>query len=77
MDYAVVDGDGNVVNTIVYSEGSNWAPPEGCTVEAVTDDTGPAYNGGRFANGRFLPKVNRSHPRADDDPVQLARPVEE
>jgi len=29
--------------------------------------------GGRFAGNKFRPQLNRSHPRSDDDAVQIAR----
>jgi len=36
MDYAIIR-DGIVINTVVIAPGSDWQPPEGCTVLPVDD----------------------------------------
>ena len=39
MLYDVLDSNGNVINTIVLDNISEWTPPEGCTIRP---HTGPA-----------------------------------
>jgi hypothetical protein len=40
QNYAVIDGNGNVVNIVVWNGDPNvWQPAEGCTTELVTPET--------------------------------------
>ncbi len=51
--YAIIEG-GIVVNIVVWDGNtSEWQPPEGSTAIEVTDDTGVAYLGGSYVDGKF------------------------
>lgn len=50
--YAIVK-DGMVVNVVVWDGNTEWQPPEGTTAIKVTEETGPAYIGFPYADGRF------------------------
>lgn len=47
--YAVIDGNGLVVNLVDWDGVSAWAPPEGCTAVQTTM-AGPGWS---FADGVF------------------------
>ena len=72
-NYAVLDASANVVNVVIWDGVAQWSPPVDCTTQLVTDATGAAFMGGRFASGRFLPRISPSHPRVTDDSVQVNR----
>jgi hypothetical protein len=48
--YVLVDGDGSVVNAVLWDGKEGWSPPEGQTPIA-SDEAGPGwtYAGGKFA----------------------------
>lgn len=51
--YGIVE-NGVVVNVVVWDGNIEaWQPPEGMTAVEVTDETGPAYIGFPYADGRF------------------------
>jgi hypothetical protein len=51
-NYAVIE-NGVVSNVIVWDGDSDWQPPDGATTVQITSDTGVAYIGGTYENGRF------------------------
>ena len=50
-DYAVIDGDGNIVNVIVWDGVTEWEPPEG--TQAVRCGDNLCGIGGTYKNGVF------------------------
>lgn len=50
-DYAVIDGDGNIVNVIVWDGVTEWEPPEG--TQAVRCGENRCSIGGRYEDGVF------------------------
>jgi hypothetical protein len=49
--FAVIDADGNVVNSVELDEDSEWKPPDGCTVVRSEE----AGIGGKLFNGVYTP----------------------
>lgn len=51
--YAIIE-NGIVINVVVWDGNTEtWQPPEGTTAVEVTNDTGPAYIGFPYADGKF------------------------
>ncbi|QFI50857.1 hypothetical protein EOV66_15225 [Escherichia coli] len=50
-DYAVIDGDGNIVNVIVWDGVTEWEPPEG--TQAVRCGDNLCVIGGTYKEGVF------------------------
>ncbi|MEB5973215.1 tail fiber assembly protein [Pantoea dispersa] len=50
--YAIVDQNGNVINTVVWDGENDWVPPEGTTVIAAGDSG--AGIGWTYKNGEFI-----------------------
>lgn len=50
--YAIVDSENNVTNIVDWDGVTEWAPPAGTTLVAVTDDS-EAERGGTYSNGQF------------------------
>lgn len=51
--YAVIDGEGNVINTVLWDGENEWNPPDGTTVIKV-DDSGAGI-GWTYKDGVFTP----------------------
>lgn len=50
--YAVVDGEGNIINTVVWDGEEEWSPPDGTTAVDCGDNAcqiGGAYKDGVFS----------------------------
>lgn len=59
--YAIVDKDGNILNTIVWDGMPGWSPPEGTIVIRCGDDI--CEIGGTYKDGVFTspPRPEESH----------------
>lgn len=58
--YAIVK-DGLVVNIVVWDgDSSAWQPPEDSTAIEVTDQTGGAYVGCAYTDGRFVAPIPKT-----------------
>jgi len=54
MRYAVIDGDGLVVNTIVWDGESEWSPPEGHQVVGLSTDSFVGIGATYQSDGTFI-----------------------
>ncbi len=70
-NYAVVDSNGNVINTCVWDGVSLWSPPEGTTA-VLCDDEPNAEIGGTYINGVFARAVVEV-PVAEPDPSLVGK----
>lgn len=61
--YAVIDGNGLIVNTILWDGGSGWTPPDGMTTQPIEDL--PVGIGWSYINGEFTPPVEPEVPHED------------
>jgi hypothetical protein len=61
MNYAIVDGNGNVINVVSWDGKTPWSP--GAGLQAIPDPTGTVGIGWTFVNGAFVaPQVVVSAP---------------
>ncbi len=61
--YAIVDQNGNVINTVVWDGENDWVPPEGTTVIAAGDSG--AGIGWTYKDGVFTPPPAPEVPKED------------
>ena len=54
MRYAVIDGDGLVVNTIIWDGESEWSPPEGHQVVGLSTDSSVGIGATYQSDGTFI-----------------------
>jgi hypothetical protein len=47
-DHVVIDGKGNIINSIVLEDGARWSPPEGCMVAVGEYEIGGTYISGVY-----------------------------
>ncbi|EEY1620878.1 tail fiber assembly protein [Escherichia coli] len=62
-DYAVIDGDGNIVNVIVWDGVTEWEPPEG--TQAVRCGDNLCVIGGTYKEGVFNVPPEPEVPKED------------
>lgn len=61
--YAVIDKEGNVINTILWDGKKEWTPPEGTTVVDISNIS--AGIGWNYKNGKF------TRPPAPEVPIKV------
>lgn len=61
--YAVIDGNGLIVNTILWDGNSGWTPPDGMTTQPIGDL--PVGIGWSYINGEFIPPAEPEVPHED------------
>lgn len=62
-DYALIDGDGNIVNVIVWDGVTEWEPPEG--TQAVRCGDNLCRIGGTYKDGVFAAPPEPEVPKED------------
>lgn len=61
--YAVVDAEGNIVNTVVWDGEAEWSPGEG--LQAVACGNSDCQIGGTYKKGKFYSPVVPGAPKED------------